>query len=713
MNKMKIAILSSILMFLLTFNAIPSLSAEQGLGDGRISLIQGQAFIQAKEEEGWTEASVNFPVVDGDRIITEREGRVELQLQNGTYLRVGEISQLDIIALGFDRGKPFIHLNQLEGRIYVNHRPITGEDSSLYIDLPYGVLSSYVPSRFKVDLTSSEARIFVLEGSVEFKSNGRPIPLTQGKTLIAKEGGFAEVGQLYGRDEWDRWNEARDRELLQRQYAQKYLPPELEPYGYDLEGNGRWVYTPEYQYVWVPTVVVGWSPFQYGYWAWKSGIYCWVPREPWGWVPFHYGRWVSTPNHGWAWVPPPRQGIIWNPGAVAWNISSSHVSWVPLAPGEIYYGRRDYGPQSVNINQVNINIQKNVYKNARVKDAVVTVPKDSFYRKNLAKVTQAENPFLKPVKVSGPPIEKPGFSDGKMIAPRFVKESVGKVQVEKKPPAKDLGKDVSSIERSPKVIEKKGITGNPDKRTINESPWNQVEKVEGLKEQTNFPQGNLVKKATPPVLPREKANPVRNSSRCDSKPSEALNTTGIILKSNPSAEQRGNISNGVKGENKVPDPGEKISKNAPIVLPVTTKITSEKEPKYSQSSSERNASQTINQDRSGKIKKSSSNKESVGQRNLISLPPKDSAAVKSLNPVAQSPQRNASANANQNRIERAGQPNSFTSLPTRQEGKASAERASLPEVRSSPAPTTTGQTNPFNRGSTGGILGSSPLGSFR
>jgi len=41
-------------------------------------------------------------------------------------------------------------------------------------------------------------------------------------------------------------------------------------------------------------------------------------------------------------------------------------------------------------------------------------------------------------------------------------------------------------------------------------------------------------------------NPVRNSSRCDSKPSGALNPTGIILQCNPAAEQRGIISNGVK-----------------------------------------------------------------------------------------------------------------------------------------------------------------------
>jgi len=219
MNKMKTAILGSILMFLLSFNAIPSLSAEPDFGGGRISLIQGQVFIQAKDEEGWTEASVNFPVVDGDRIMTEREGRLKLQFQNGTYLRIGEESQVDIIALSSDQENGFFHLNQLEGRIYVNHHPILGKASSLYVDLFYGVLSSHVPSRFKIDFVSSQVRISVLEGGLEFKRDGRPIPVAQGKMLIVGVSGYAEVTQLNGRDEWDRWNKARDRELLQRQYV--------------------------------------------------------------------------------------------------------------------------------------------------------------------------------------------------------------------------------------------------------------------------------------------------------------------------------------------------------------------------------------------------------------------------------------------------------------------------------------------------------------
>ena len=670
MNKMKIAILGSILMFLLSFLITSHSAAESELEGSWISLVQGQVLIQTKDQGEWTEASINFPIADGDRIMTERDGRVELNFKNGTDVRVAEISRLDIIALGPDQGKVSIRLNQLEGRIYVNHRPIAEETSSLYIDLPYGFLSSYVPSRFKVDLASSEVRISVLEGSVEFKSDGRPIPLTQGKTLIVKEGGYAVVAQLYGKDEWDRWNEARDNELVQRRYAQKYLPPELEPYGYEMEGNGRWVYTPEYQYVWVPTVFVGWAPFQYGYWAWRRGIYCWVPREPWGWVPFHYGRWVHTHNHGWVWAPPFRHAAIWNPGAVAWNIGPTHVSWVPLAPGEIYYGNRYYGPQSVNINRVNIGIQKNAYINARVKDAVVTVHRDSFFRRNPVRIPQVENSFLNPGKISGPPTEKPGFLDGKKAPSRFIKESVGKVQSEREPLPKELGRGIPSVEKGPKVIEQKRITESPEKKTISETARNRIERIERPNRQTDPIQGNLVMKDSTPVPTREK----------------------------------------VKGESKAPNQEGNKNRNTPIVPPVIVKIPNEKVPKYSQEVPERNVSRDVQRDRVERTGQSSSMKENLERKNPTASP---MTRVESSNPVRESPQRNASVNVNQNRIKTAGQPNSLPSLPTRQEGKAFAGRPSLPEVRSSPAPTSKGQVIQPNRGSAGGFLGSSPMRSFR
>jgi hypothetical protein len=243
-----------------------------------------------------------------------------------------------------------------------------------------------------------------------------------------------------------------------------------------------------------------------------------------------------------------------------------------------------------------------------------------------------------------------------------------------------LGKDIPSVQKDPKVIEEKRVTESPQKRTISEPPRNQVERIERPNGQKKSPQGNLVKKDSPSVQPREK----------------------------------------IKDGNKLPDQEGNKNRNTPIVPPVIVKTPNGKEPKYSQAVPERNASRTINQDRSGKIEQSSSNKENLGQRNLISLPPKDRATVKSPNPVTQSPQRNGSVNVNQNRSERTAQPNAQLSRPSQvqplsqsREGKALVERPSLPEGRSSSAPAPKGQVIQPNRGSAGGFLGSSPMRSFR
>lgn len=555
MNKMNIAILASILMFLLSFSNTPSFSAEPVLGGGRISLVQGQVLIQAKDDGDWTEASANFPIVDGDRIMTERDGRIELNFKNGTYVRVGEESQLDIIALDFSRGKSLIHLNQLEGKIYVNHRPTTEEASSLYLDLPYGVISAFVPARFRVDMTPSEARISVLEGSVELMRDKRPITLIQGKTLIAREDGNT-VGQLYERDEWEAWNEARDNELLQRAYGQKHLPPELQPYGYEMEGYGQWVYTPEYQYVWIPTVIIGWTPFSYGYWTWRGGIYCWVPYDPWGWIPFHYGRWAHLHRHGWVWVPPFRHAPIWHPGAVGWHIGPTHVSWIPLAPGEIYYGHRYYGPHSVNMTRVNVNIQKNIYINARIKNAVVTVDKASFSKRHLVKTTKMENPFLNPVKVSGPPTEKPISIDGKRTPSRLTKESVQRPRLEGKSLTKEWGRGTSSMERNTKVIEK-GRNTDPQRKMTDETFRNGSERTKRINRQTISSRENSVRRDSPPISKSER----------------------------------------VRGENQISNRKDITNRHTPVAPSHTIKTPSGEERRYFHKGSERSGVREVPQDR--------------------------------------------------------------------------------------------------------------------
>jgi hypothetical protein len=451
MRKLTVSFLSFLFISLSSISNLTIASDDPDLGGGRISLLQGQVLLQTREEKDWTEASVNFPVMGGDRILTERDGRAEIQFVNETYVRMGEASQMEIVDLYFDGGRESLRLFLQEGRIYVrSHHGSRGGEPSFMIDLPYGTLSVHRPSRLRIDLTSSEARVSVFEGSVEFRRDARPVSVPQGKMLILGEDRYTEVGQLYGRDEWDRWNEARDVELDRRRYAQSYLPSELERYGYEMEGNGRWVYTPEYRYVWVPTVAVGWAPFRHGHWTWRRGVYCWVPYERWGWVPFHYGRWIHIHLHGWVWVPPVPRVIFWHPGAVAWVIGPATISWVPLAPGEIYYGHRHYGPHSVVIHR-NVRIERNVYINAIVKDAVVTIHKDRFLKhdkREPIRVIHTENPFLGKGKVSGPPTEKPVQIGERKVPSRSVKELKERTIPEKKiTPREEKGESSPKIDK--------------------------------------------------------------------------------------------------------------------------------------------------------------------------------------------------------------------------------------------------------------------------
>jgi len=198
-------------------------------------------------------------------------------------------------------------------------------------------------------------------------------------------------------DEWDQWNERRDRDLEHSQ-SRQYVSKDI--YGVeDLDNNGRWVADPEYGNVWSPYATAGWAPYRNGRWVWEDYYgWTWVSYDPWGWAPYHYGSWFYRASFGWCWYPGERYGRhYWSPARVAFfglggggvNVGFGRVGWVPLGPHEPYYrgyGRGVYGgyrnggyrDRSINI-QNNVNIT-NVYRNARVYDGITAVDHNNFGR---------------------------------------------------------------------------------------------------------------------------------------------------------------------------------------------------------------------------------------------------------------------------------------------------------------------------------------------
>jgi len=413
----------------------------------RVSLLEGEVQIYTEETGEWVPASINMPIKEGDRVWASERGRVELNFKDGTYLRLDQKSALEVLTVEKDSYQ--IHLST--GRLFANYKG--KDDSLLQIDTPESSIRAYEKSKFRVDVfDSGKTEITNFRGTIYAESREGRTQIERGRTLYITERGDAEFGPLPPADEWEKWNRQRDTKLAEWRPPSKNLPEDLRSYSRDFDDNGRWVYSAEYGQVWTPNVVVsvGWAPYRLGRWVWIGGDYTWVSYEPWGWVPYHYGRWSFAASIGWCWVPPVRGAVHWGPGYVGWVITPTHVSWVPLAPREIYYGHGNYGPHSVNITNVNvtnIHVDKVVYKNVRATNAVTVIHRDTFVTGRHVDVKTQENPFLREKVHVGRPDIQPERATKMPV--------VREVSVEKRPPAPIREVKVKEIKESRPLVRQK------------------------------------------------------------------------------------------------------------------------------------------------------------------------------------------------------------------------------------------------------------------
>ncbi|NLT24459.1 MAG: hypothetical protein GXX82_15565 [Syntrophorhabdus sp.] len=373
--------------------------------------IEGTVELAEAGSSQWMEAAVNTPLVAGDTIRTAALGKAELFLKDGSVVRVGRSSVMRIVAVE-PKGVQF-KLDR--GGVYIVARG--SKDVPIFFDTPSAVLDVAQPATVRVDVyDGGVSEVSVYQGEVQALEQKGRMPVRAGERLVlAADGSIPRVMGLRSADEWQRWNTERDRATfaaVSTGESTAYLPEELRTYSSDLDANGQWVYTPEYGYAWAPTVITvsTWSPYRFGRWVWIGGSYVWVGYEPWGWAPYHYGRWVHHRHAGWCWVPPARGHVRWEPAHVAWVHSSRHVGWVPLAPGETYDRRRAPVIHQTNNYTIynNVTLERSVstarttYANAGVRDAVVSVERDSMLRAKTVRVNVEKTGTVPLRKVSLP-----------------------------------------------------------------------------------------------------------------------------------------------------------------------------------------------------------------------------------------------------------------------------------------------------------------------
>ena len=325
-------------------------------GVARVSVIQGNASMQRGDNGDWSAATVNTPLEAGDRLSTGDNTRAELQLDGSNVARFSSDASAKIATL--NRSQIQLQI----GQGLITYSVLRGSDAAVEIDTPNVAIRPRGEGQFRILVNNNaETQVVVRSGSADIATPQGSTTVTEGQmiTIAGTDNPQYQIANAPARDEWDNWNNDRDRAILDAQswqHTDRYYTGSE-----DLDGYGSWQNVPDYGPVWVPSVAPGWAPYRAGRWVYEPYYgWTWVSYEPWGWAPYHYGRWFVY-GGSWAWWPGPVVAYpayypLWAPAYVSffgwggggWGVGIGfgwgwgHVGWLPIGPCDWYhpwYGR--------------------------------------------------------------------------------------------------------------------------------------------------------------------------------------------------------------------------------------------------------------------------------------------------------------------------------------------------------------------------------------
>ena len=294
----------------------------------RLSDVHGSVQIDKNSGMGFENAFLNLPVTQGTQLRTRENGRVEIEFEDGSTLRLGPNSRLDFSTLGLnDSGARISILNLSDGAAYVNWLGNVGEHFTLNfshekVDLDH-------PAHFRVDTSADRTKVAVFKGELRVNAPAGAVTVAKNKmftfTTDDEKPVLAKNIEQEPLDSWDK--EATS-------YHDQYSKNNSSPYGYgisDLNYFGAFTSVAGYGMMWQPFFAgAGWNPFMDGAWSWYPGMgYTFVSAYPWGWMPYRYGNWAMIPGMGWMWQPGGWNSFVTVPTYVGASAASFHA---PVAP---------------------------------------------------------------------------------------------------------------------------------------------------------------------------------------------------------------------------------------------------------------------------------------------------------------------------------------------------------------------------------------------
>ncbi len=278
----------------------------------RLSYESGSVQMDRATGQGLERAMLNSPIVEGSRIVTGNDGLAEVEFENNSSVRIGEMTEVRFRELLLnDAGDKINEVELVRGTLYFDTRSSKADIYRVVAANQTFMVSRNSQVRFQT--SGDQVRAAVLSGSSQMEAAAQPVLIKKSDTLTVDATNPQAFVLAKGVDKLplDAWN--NERAAYQNVYSYNnnygYGSKSMGGFGYsDLAYYGAFQELPGWGLAWQPYGASGWSgwdPYSSGAWMLASGgQYVWASAYPWGWMPYHYGAWVYVPaSGGWFWTP--------------------------------------------------------------------------------------------------------------------------------------------------------------------------------------------------------------------------------------------------------------------------------------------------------------------------------------------------------------------------------------------------------------------------
>ena len=240
---------------------------------GGINAISGEASVHGRGETDWQRLSITDDLNAGDRVRTSFDGRIEILLNPGSYLRVGGNSEVELM----DNTLENLEVRLLRGTAIVEAAGHDGLELNISITTPHTKLAIVRQGLYRVSVVPGDAtelivrkgRVILSDSHTKIK-DGNKVVFSASNVMVAKL--TKEEKKLKEREEIDVWSKERAQTLARanRRISDRMLNTAFASYN-DPFSRGRfglWFFnTRAGCYTFLP-FYNGWrSPYGNDYWT--------------------------------------------------------------------------------------------------------------------------------------------------------------------------------------------------------------------------------------------------------------------------------------------------------------------------------------------------------------------------------------------------------------------------------------------------------------